>query len=69
MIYLHTLAKVNFNFMNLQERNDSYRRTMSVGVGPLGRVRLHISLAMQQAIFWLLSGCLAVVETVSLRII
>lgn len=55
--------------MNLQERNDLYRRTMSVGVGPLGRVRLHISLAMQQAIFWLLSGCLAVVETVSFRII
>ena len=55
--------------MNLQERNELYKRTMSVGVEPLGKVRLHMSLAIQQAIFWLLSGCLAVVETVSLRII
>ena len=55
--------------MSLQDRNESYERTMSVGVGHLGRLRLKLSIAMQQAVFWHLSGCLAIIEILTMRVL
>ena len=55
--------------VSLQDRNECYERTMSVGVGHLGRLRLKLSIAMQQAVFWHLSGCLATVEILTMRVL
>ena len=55
--------------VSLQDRNECYERTMSVGVGHLGRLRLKLSIAMQQAVFWHLSGCLAIIEILTMRVL
>ena len=55
--------------VSLQDRNDCYERIMSVGVGHLGRLRLKLSIAMQQAVFWHLSGCLAIIEILTMRVL
>ena len=55
--------------VSLQDRNECYERTMSVGVGFLGRLRLKLVIAMQQAVFWHLSGCLAIVEILTMRVL
>ena len=55
--------------LSLQERNECYERTMSIGVGLLGRLRLKLSIATQQMVFWLLSGCLAVIEVLTMRVL
>ena len=55
--------------VSLQDRNECYERTMSVGVGLLGRLRLKLSIAMQQAVFWHLSGCLAIIEILTMRVL
>ena len=54
--------------LTVQKRNALYAQTMSVGTGVWERLELTISLAMQQTVFWLLSGCLAIVELSTLRI-
>ena len=52
----------------MQDRNDLYIKTMSVGVGPWGRMRLKMSLLMEQTMFWFISGCLAIVEVCTFRV-
>lgn len=56
-------------YVDVQERNNLYATTMGVGTGTLERVLLWTSLAMQQLTFWLLSGCLAVAELSTLRVV
>ena len=53
----------------MQERNILYARTMNVGTSFIERVWLWSLLAMQQTSFWLLSGCLAIAEISTLRIL
>ena len=61
--------QIGHSSVSLQDRNECYERTMSVGVGLLGRLRLKLSIAMQQAVFWHLSGCLAIIEILTMRIL